>query len=241
MHLTYPDYLSALLTADKQIRPDDSRYHFREKLRESFAEWGIYPAGVKTDDGTWTHAEDELEPNTELAYDRTHFEAMMRDPDEVFRFLWEDRRALDLFEGAYTQVLSVRPCLRVDPLDGFYLRETVAECMQLIKVRASELQGLGIEKPPDMDNDQVVALEGGVTLLFDEYGKLKFAISNHLHSRQHVDKQTRQSERLQYLWEHGYFRKNATGTGNFASMHRMKAAGHAGFTQFGDRFAKETW
>ena len=51
------------------------------------------------------------------------FESMRSDKDEVFRFVWENRKALELRKGAYTQVLSVRPCTRVGT-DGFTLRET---------------------------------------------------------------------------------------------------------------------
>src|SRR6185503_10595191 len=49
-----------------------------------------------------------------LNYSHTHFESLLRDAEEVFRFLWENRGALRLYEGAYTRVQSVRPCLRID-------------------------------------------------------------------------------------------------------------------------------
>ena len=39
------------------------------------------------------------------ADERTHFEPMQRDPDEVFHFVWENRKTLGLYDGAYMQVL----------------------------------------------------------------------------------------------------------------------------------------
>jgi hypothetical protein len=127
-----------------------------------------------------------------------HRESLERDPDEVFRFLWENRALLGLFEDAYTQVVSVRPCVRVGP-DGFVLRETVSEYLQMADLPARELskKPLGISRPPGMPGDTPVRLYGGGTLVFDEFGRLKY----HVHKR--LDNSRRQSERLRHLWEHG--------------------------------------
>ncbi|HEX5872544.1 MAG TPA: hypothetical protein VFY65_19075, partial [Longimicrobium sp.] len=46
VHLEFCDYLSAMLTADYEIRPDDSRFGFRDHLRRSFQAYGIDPVGV---------------------------------------------------------------------------------------------------------------------------------------------------------------------------------------------------
>lgn len=212
VHLEFGDFLSALLTADHEVRPDDGRYHFRKHLLESFKSYGIEPASVSpgVEAGMWAP------PSGDLIYDRSHFESMSRDRDEVFRFVWENRRALGLFEGAYSRVLSVRPCLRIAP-DGFPLRETVAECMQILSVHASELRQLGIRKPDEMDPDCEVRVEGGMTLIFDEYGRLKFNVSNRIADTE------RQSRRLQALWEAGHFRKGASLHRRFSALHRARA------------------
>src|ERR1041385_5838196 len=131
--LQFSDYLSALLTADKELVPDDSKYHYRKILLDSFHEYGIEPASINSPDGTWEAC------NADLTYDRSHFESMMRDPDEVFRFIWENREELKLHDQAYTRVISVRPCLRIGP-DGFTLRETVAEYIQMLTLRVEELE-----------------------------------------------------------------------------------------------------
>ncbi len=78
-----------------------------------------------------------------LDYSFVHREALQRDRDEVFRFLWDNREALGLCDEAYTEVGGVRPCLRVD-VDGFTLRETVADYVQILTVRADELETIRI-------------------------------------------------------------------------------------------------
>ena len=145
VNLEFCDFLSAILTSDREINPNDAKYQFRETLRKTFVSYGIDPAskGTEADPGIWEP------PEGELNYERTHFESMQGDPDEVFRFVWENRKALQLYDNAYSRVLSVRPCLRIGP-DGFALRETVAEYLQIIDLQASELKRLQVAVPEDM-------------------------------------------------------------------------------------------
>ena len=99
----------------------------------------------------------------ELSNERIHFESLQRDPDEVFRFIWDNRGPLKFYENAYSRVLSVRPCLRIGP-DGFALRETVAEYMQILELQAGELRKdrkLKIKVPKDMPDDQQIRITGG--------------------------------------------------------------------------------
>jgi hypothetical protein len=86
VHVEFPDFLSALLTADHEIRPDDSKYRFRKHLLASFRSYGIDPGPEATKpDGFWPSATGD-----EFRRERTHFESMTRDPDEAF-FIWENR------------------------------------------------------------------------------------------------------------------------------------------------------
>jgi hypothetical protein len=123
---------------------------------------------------------------------------MRTDKDEIFRFLWESQDKLELREGAYTEVLSVRPCTRVGE-DGFTLRETVAEYYQVARLTPTELLGCKIELPDgwieelkenrsasaarrattlgngetsssEAGDELVNPLYGGGTLIFDDYG-----------------------------------------------------------------------
>lgn len=241
VHLEFPDYLSALITSDVEIHPDDSRYRFRDHLRASFAAYGIEPAkgkyvptltdaqrarrgrvGMPEDPSEDAATTGHDEPGAwgpyrgrVLSYRGTHFEPLARDADEVFKFIWENREALRLYEGAFTKVLSVRPCLRIGP-DGFVLRETVAEYYQVVRVRRDELAAFEMEFPNDMPAETVVPLYGGGTLIFDEFGRLKFYIHNSL------DNAARQSSRIAHLWQAGVFRSPVRAQNTFAELHRRR-------------------
>lgn len=210
--LQFSDYLSALITADKELVPDDSKYRYRQTLLKCFKDYGIEPASSSSSDGSWEACD------ADLTYDRSHFESMLRDPDEVFRFVWENRRALKLYEQAYTKVISVRPCLRIGP-DGFALRETVAEYIQMITLQAQELQYFDppIGKPSGMALDREVTLYGGGTLVFDEYGRLKYQIYNR------VNNAARQAPRLKYLWKCGYYDYVEAAENAFSRLHLSRA------------------
>jgi hypothetical protein len=210
--LQFGDFASALLTADWEMYPKDLKYGFRDALRASFRGYGIHPTSKgKAEPGAWDPPPDDKK----LVYDRTHFEAMQRDPDELFRFLWENREAFNLCEDAYTRVLSVRPCLRIG-YDGFTLRETVVEYLQLLTLRAEELKTLSIRKPVGMPDHQEVTLYGGNAMVFDQFGLLKYNIG---HSIFNADKQ---SERLSYLWQSGQFAPGVSKLRRFATMHRKR-------------------
>jgi len=209
--LLFGDFLSALLTSDLELQPDDSRYGYREALREGFAAFGILPSSdhrVGSEGGLWQPPPQGL--------DRTglHFEAMRQDRDEVFRFLWQNRKALELSDAAYTRVHSLRPCLRISS-DGAYLRETVAEYHQILDLRAFELPGFGLEIPPGMPSGTSVTLYGGGALIFDEFGALKY------HIRNRVLDPARQNRRLRYLWSSGFFQQTES-PNPFADMHRVR-------------------
>jgi hypothetical protein len=212
VNLEFCDFLSAVLTSDQEINPNDTKYKFREKLKKSFISYGIQPAAsADKESGQWVRT------TSDIGNDRIHFESLQRDPDEVFRFIWDNRDEdrLNLYGEAYSRVLSVRPCLRIGP-DGFALRETVAEYIQIIDLQASELPRLVDDIPEDMPKTREVRLTGGGTLIFDDYGKLKFHIDNSLGDRK------RQSQRINFLWRYGFF-DNPSAFRNFARLHRERA------------------
>ena len=232
VHLEFPDALSATLTADLEVRPDDSRFKLRKHLKESFGAFGIRPAS-NNPDGIWNPAP------TGLRFDRVRFESMRADKDEVFRFIWDNRDVLGLRESAYSEVLSVRPCIRIGN-DGFVLRETVAEYYQVARLTPDEVKKRGINAPKEYlaalkkqrtdggddtaDDDEVeditTPLYGGGTLVFNEYGQLKYHISNDVFGE-------KQSGRLKYLWENGLLTPRKAGTGlraaRLSSIHRLRA------------------
>lgn len=144
VHLEFGDALSAALTADFEVRPDDSRYNLRAHMRDSFAAFGFMPASDPRGSGRWSA------PPAGLKYDRVRFDSMKTDKDEVFRFIWENRdpKLLNLRDGAYTQVLSVQPSTRIG-VDGFVVRETVAQYYQVARLTPEELREVGIKLPRD--------------------------------------------------------------------------------------------
>jgi hypothetical protein len=218
VHLEYGDFLSSLLTADHELHPDDSLYHLRQIIRDSFHAYGIEPAsiGEYAEPGLWVPPENET-PDVPLNYSRTHFESMLRDPEEVFRFIWENRKSLGLFEGAYTRVQSVRPCLRIGE-DGFALHETVADYIQILRLTAKEIRAFGVPLPEGLPPEPTeIFLYGGGVLLFDEYGRMKFHIHNHINDF------AKQGERLKSLVRYGFFNKGASALRRFSHMHRMRS------------------
>ncbi len=224
--LSFGDYLSALLTADQELYRDDSKYQFRQVIPAWFARYGISP-GAGTADGAWERAPQGLN------YGRSHFEPLQRDRDEVFRFVWENRDPglLNLYPGAFAEVQSVRPCVRQGQ-DGFFLRETVAEYVEILTLHARELGTVRLRqsewtpsrgrerlRPPEgMDKDQVVRLYGGGTLIFDEFGQLRYHVKNRIDS-------PRQQDRLDYLWSVGAFHPEGRRAMRFQNLHLRRAAG----------------
>lgn len=212
IEITFADYLSALLTADGEMVREDP-HGYRETLRACFREFGIDPSPLAQRDGTWTQFDGEI------AYGGFHFESMQRDREEVFRFVWENRRRLDLDEKAYINIESIRPCVRISP-DGFVLRETVVEYIQLSSLRADELRGeLGVAAPRDMPGHQNVKLYGGGTLIFDQYGRLKFWIAKPFRNRR------RQQDRLDHLWVTGFYARGDDPRTRFSQIHMRRAGG----------------
>lgn len=207
--MSFRDYLTALLTADIQLNPEDIRYGYRELLRKWFKAYGVEPADGSRPDGAW-----QPPPVDRFTHDGTHFERMQRDPDAVFRFVWENRDPLGIERDAFTRVISVRPATRVSN-DFCVLRETVVEYLQTLRIWASELKSIGLRKPDGLPTNVSVTLYGGGTLIFDEFGRLKFHVGTGVRSK-------RQNARLQSLYERGYFRRDQQVNTSFSQLHRLR-------------------
>lgn len=225
VHLEFGDFLSAALTADWQVYPDDSQYGYRPALRESFANYGIEPTSAIDlgEPGVWGAG--TLDGG--ISYSAANMDSMRWNPEGIFKLLWENYGSLGLVRDIFTRVNSVRPVWRVGP-DGFVLRETVAEYYQLLKnAKASDLKALGIEPPDFMSNSVSADLSGGGTLIFDEFGRLKF----HIHNR--IDNKEKQHDRLVSLWQRGVLRERRGGAPHFADLHRRRASGERSYRREG--------
>lgn len=212
--LEFSDYLVALLTVDAEVAPDDSRFSYRDVILKTFRAYGIKPPPDSTDsNGCWR----QFARNGDIQYRKTNFESMLRDPEEVFRFIWENREILNVDPRGYTKVISVRPSIRQGP-DGFTLRETVCEYVQVAGLFAAELESvLHIKRPEGMSSQQRVTAYGGAVLVFDQYGSIKY------HIEQSLADGARQSRRLEYLWRTGAIERSGRQGNQFAELHRARA------------------
>ncbi|MDQ4133705.1 MAG: hypothetical protein M3179_10990 [Actinomycetota bacterium] len=216
IHLSFAEFLSAMLTADIEVRDDDSRFELRTTLREWFGRYGIRPASP-LESGAWERCD------RQLVREGVRFGSLQSDPTEMFRLLWGNRKALKLTPTAYTRVPSVRPCLRIGPEDGLPVRETVAECIQYLAMPAAELSSLGVRKPRAMPDDTEVVLEGGSTLILDEYGMLKYEIHNRVPTPDDEDARDDAQRRVDYLWDQGHYDKGRSLTRRLSNLHRRRA------------------
>lgn len=225
VELNFSDYLSALLTIDREVVPDD-RYGYRAALLKSFKDYGISPSSNADNDGTWRRC------NKVFVHSRTHFDSMLRDREEVFRFIWENRDALDIGKVGSIEVQSVRPSIRIAP-DGFVLRETIAEYVQNLTVTASELRtNYQIPVPSSVPGWRSIRILAGGTVIFDEYGQVKYQIAHHLANTK-ADRDW-QAKRIAYLLGRGLLDSPPDERGRFAAMHMTRAMRRAEDTTTGE-------
>jgi hypothetical protein len=210
LDLQFGDFLSALLTADTEVHPDDSKYGYRKVLMGVFAQYGIDPTAKEwgSETGLWES------PEKEVSYVGVSHEEMQRDPEATFRFIWQNRDELGLNIDAYTYVESIRPTVRTNS-SGFVIRETVVEYVQILQLRADELVAHNLKKPAGMNDWQRVRLYGGAALIFDDRGLLKLNIGSGVTSK-------KQNARLKYLFESGHFDDRGAKHTDLALVHRMR-------------------
>jgi hypothetical protein len=159
---TFEDLVRGVLAADMAVIPDDE-WDYRGVLRSAFARLRI-PA--MADDRL-----DGLGDLDELRYP-IRLSSLRCDPEEVYRFLWENPRLLRaaaLDPDVPIVVERVRPSQRVGP-DGFVVTEVGASFVQMVSLTQRQArQRLGLRVPGP------VVLRGGGLLRFDEQGRLSFA------------------------------------------------------------------
>ncbi|HTF45381.1 MAG TPA: hypothetical protein VK641_15860, partial [Terriglobales bacterium] len=211
VNMTFRDFLSALITADRELTPGLGKYNYRQCVLDAFARYHIFPV---TPGGFWEPP--VLPRGTNLTYGYSGHAEMMWDREAVMRFLWENRDALEIEADALTSVNFVKPSVRTGP-DGFLLRETVVEYFQLFDVSGGDLKALKVRKPSDMPASAPVRLLGGGTLVFDDYGRLKFHIGSGVLSK-------KQNDRVEAMWRAG---PEALSVRRFEAMHLDRMLGGA--------------
>ncbi len=160
--VTFEDVLRGMLAADLAVIPDDEM-GYRRMLRESFAAFGL--ASDPDSDLDGLHGLRELRYPVRLS-------SLASDPEEVYRFLWENGallRAAAIDPDVPVVVERVRPSLRVGP-DGFVVAEIGASFVQQVPMSEREARrrlGLRVSGP--------VVLRGGGLIRFNEGGRLAYA------------------------------------------------------------------
>ena len=191
--LSFDDFATALLAADEEMVPDD-HHGYRDTFRASFGRYGIGeepPRLVRT----FGRADAPR-------YRLIHEEELRIRRDEVFRWIWQNAPLLGIATDYYLSVETVTPCARIAP-DGFVVREVVATYIQMLDGTAAELGTLAghlggeLVIPPGLADDTSLELLGGGTLIFDEFGRLRY------HQPKPLLDWDRQSRRLAYLVGNG--------------------------------------
>jgi hypothetical protein len=214
--LDFGQYLAALLTADRELVPEDT-HRYRATLRATFERYGIaVPAGACDADGGWAR----FPSPGALTYARSNYQAMTRNRDELFRFLWENRAALGLSERADTEVISIDPSSRVGP-DGIALHETVCQYVQRADLFGAEFEAvLKTARPEDMRTTDRFTAHGGGVVVLDQYGQVKYHIANPLEDPE------RQHARAQFLVDTGALgRESPPDRLRFAMVHQHRMGG----------------
>lgn len=186
LEFEFEDFLDAVLTSDEITAPDDE-HGYRDSLRQAFAAFGIEQPRGRTVDLA----------EIPLGYRNVNFNALRADPDEVFRFMWQNAELLELDRSLFLSVDAVRPSVRVGP-DGLIVNEVVADYAQSVNSTAAELASK-MEVPVDLAPATEIQLWGGGTLIFDQFGMAR------LHQRKPLDDWDRQARRLAYLVRRGYY------------------------------------
>lgn len=191
--MDFGQYLAAMLTADSEVVPEDDR-GYRKVIRRVFRSYGIVtPSSGCGRNGCWLRFRNAHQ----LTYSRSNYAAMTRNPEEMFRFLWENRGKLNISERAYTEVLSIDAASRIGP-DGIAVHETVCQYVQRFDLFGSEFRSvLGAERPDGMDTKMSFTAFGGGVVILDQYGQVKYHIANPIFGGE------RQRARARYLLDTG--------------------------------------
>lgn len=184
VELEYEDVIDGIIESDTVIAPVDD-HGYRLKLEAAFASYGIYRPKKEVVDVSVAAP----------AYENVSFTLLRTDPEEAFRFIWNNAPLLGIDRDFDICVDRVLPCVRVGP-DGVFVQETAVTYVQSLEDTARELAkvlgkpfGTSLE-PPARRKFQIW---GGGTLIFDQFGQVR-----HHQSKRLLD-WDRQNRRLDYL------------------------------------------
>jgi hypothetical protein len=193
----FQDLLGAIVMSDREVMPDDE-HHYRDALVASFADFGIHPPPAARFA--------DLRSTGGLGYDVFNYEALKSAPAEVNRYLWANAESLGIDRRYYTVVESVQPAVRVG-IDGLVVNETAAYYIQMLELTGREFRDevnrwrrrtkSELRLTERIDADVPVQVFGGGTLIFDQFGRLKY----HIHKP--LGDWGRQARRMDFLVRYG--------------------------------------
>lgn len=187
VELEFEDVVDAILTADEVVAPDDA-HHYRDAVIDGFARFDIHRPPQQG-----LIVADLDEPPVYASLNRLMLQSSR---DEVFRFIWQNPKLLNIdlrFHLAVDRVLATR---RTGP-DGLTVDEVLADYTQSISLTAEDLPSVGLVPPPGLAAETPVKLLGGGVLIFDQFGRLRVQVDKPL-----LDIE-RQQRRIDYLVANG--------------------------------------
>ena len=166
-----------------------------------------------------------LDDQTAPSYRNFSYAALRSDASETFRFLWDNAALLKIDPAYYLHVENVRPSVRIGPR-GFVVAETVVDYVQELRLTRTEFDArassAGVSAPAAIPGDTVLGLWGGGTIVFDEFGALKY------HHAKPLTDWARQADRLTYLIDQGQWdQKGRIGFSYGTSLGQRFAAFHS--------------
>jgi hypothetical protein len=202
--LTLGEYLRAMITADRELVPDDP-WNYRDSLIAAFAERAIYPGGVdqlSEDSLCWRPPTCFVEPIAPLHFSNLRFAGdpswpagsheLYRQADALWDFVTRAHVASEFglsapgSDGTDAPVVqSIRTARRVGP-DGQVLFDLVAEVTQRRRV-VDPASGRGAK------------FFGGSTLIIGPEGEVRYVI------RKHINSDDRLARQLEYQRTSGYW------------------------------------
>lgn len=188
----FSDFVAAIVKSDTEVAPHDD-LGYRQAVVDEFARFRIeaHPRQI--------HDLAERAP----LYSGLNFTAMQSQRDELYRFIWGNARFLRIDPDFHVEVEEVRASTRVGP-DGLIVNESIATYTQSAQAKARDIAALskgrgtgGPLRVPRAVEGTDLRIYGGGTLIFDQFGRLKY------HHPKPLFDWARQQRRLDHLVKTG--------------------------------------
>jgi hypothetical protein len=213
--LRYGEFLRALITADFDLAQEDG-VECRNAFIEAFRARGVVPQGVVSyseEALRWMPPDTGLPPCTGLDFDllgERPDDAQRRNAVVLHRYATKHASALGLSRKFPIQAHSYHAIHRVSPR-GIFVFDYVVEFLQKAEVPLD----------PKNPKGSTFQFRGGTTLLFDQYGRIRYTIRKRIENKQRLDEEREFHRRESSMSASAPFVRRATASGpNFAATHR---------------------